>query len=140
MDSKTVSGKAKPRANYPHGRRAGDFIFVSGTSSRRADDTIAGAETTPNGPKLDVQVQTAAVLDNIADILKAFGAGLEDLCEAQCFLVDMADYAGFNETWNRYFGPGTKAPNPPTRTTVAVKQLPNPLLAIEIRAVAYKPA
>jgi 2-aminomuconate deaminase len=139
MDSKTLSGKAKPRANDAHVRRAVDFIFISGTSSRRADDTIAGVEQTPSGPKLNAEIQTAAVLDNIADILKAFDAGLEDLCEAQCFLIDMADYAGFNAAWNRYFGPGTKVPNPPTRTTVAVKQLPNPLLAIEIRAVAYKP-
>jgi 2-aminomuconate deaminase len=140
MDGKIVAGKAKPRANYQHGRRAGDFIFVSGTSSRRADNSIAGAETTATGVKLDVGVQTAAVLDNIADILKAFGAGLEDVCEMQCFLVDMADYAGFNEAWNRYFGPGTNVPNPPTRTTVAVKQLPHPHLAVEIRATAYKPA
>ncbi|MBI3452273.1 MAG: RidA family protein [Rhodospirillales bacterium] len=139
-DAATLADKARPRAHYPHARRAGDFVFVSGISARRADDSVAGAETRDGRRVLDIRAQTAAVIENIRDILGSFGAGLGDLVEAQCFLVDMADYAGFNETWNRYFGPGTAAPAGPARTTVAVKSLPHPDLAVEIRAVAFKPA
>ena len=130
-----VPGKATPRGKFPHAKRAGDFIFVSGTSSRRADNSFAGAELGADGKlTLDIRVQTRAVIENIRDILQSAGAELSDLVEAQSFLVDMDHFAAYNEVWAEYFDY-----NGPTRTTVAVRALPHPHLLIEIRAVAYKP-
>ena len=130
-----VPGKAAPRGKFPHAKRAGDFIFVSGTSSRRADNSFAGAELDAEGKlTLDIRVQTRAVIENIRDILQSAGAELTDLVEAQSFLVSMDDFAAYNEVWAEYFDYSG-----PTRTTVAVRALPHPHLLIEIRAVAYKP-
>jgi 2-aminomuconate deaminase len=134
-ESKVIAGKAKPRGKYPHARRAGDFIFVSGVSSRRADNTIAGASADAMGtPKLDIREQTRAVIGNIADILKEFGSGLADVVSVTTYLVNMNDFGGYNETYAEFFDY-----DGPARTTVAVHQLPHPHLLIEITAVAYKP-
>lgn len=130
-----IAGKAAPRGKYPHLKRAGDFLFVSGTSSRRADNTIAGAEADAMGTTvLDIAVQTRAVIENIGDILASAGAGLSDLVEIQTFLVDMNDFGAYNAVYGEFFDAAG-----PARTTVAVHQLPHPHLRIEIRAVAYKP-
>jgi 2-aminomuconate deaminase len=130
-----VPGKATPRGKYPHLKRAGDFLYVSGTSSRRADNSFAGVSTSANGAtEFDIRAQTRAVIENIRDILGSAGADLSDLVQAQSFLVDMDDFGGYNEAWAEYFDH-----NGPTRTTVAVHQLPHPHLRIEINAVAYKP-
>jgi len=135
MNGKIVEGKATPRGKYSHVRRAGDFLFVSGTSSRCADNTIAGAEVDASGnARLDIREQTRAVLDNIRDILSSVDASMNDVVEVSTFLVDMDDFAGYNEIYAEFFGE-----DPPTRTTVAVHQLPHPHLLIEIKAVAYKP-
>jgi 2-aminomuconate deaminase len=132
--SGVVAGKARPRGTFPHFRRAGDFIYVSGTSSRRADDSIAGAERAASGAVvLDIRAQTRAVLENIRDILASAGAGLGDVVEVSSFLVDMSDFAGYNEVYSEFFGYAG-----PARTTVAVAQLPHPHLLIEIKAVAYR--
>ncbi|HZC77606.1 MAG TPA: RidA family protein [Ktedonobacterales bacterium] len=131
-----MPGKARPRGAYPHFRRAGDFIFVSGTSARRADDSVAGAERDASGRVvLDIRVQTRAVLENVRDILAAAGASLTDLAEISTFLVNMADFAGYNEVYGEFFSHAG-----PARTTVAVAALPHPLLLIEIKAVAYRPS
>src|SRR3569833_917328 len=96
--SKIVEGKATPRGKYSHVRRAGDFLFVSGTSSRRADNTIAGSEVDASGnPKLDIRVQTRAVLENISDILASVGAKKNKEVELSTFLVNMDDFPGYNE-------------------------------------------
>jgi 2-aminomuconate deaminase len=134
-ESKVVEGKATPRGKYPHLKRAGDFLFVSGTSARRADDTIAGAGVDPLGTaRLDIQVQTRAVIENIRDILRTGGAQLQDVVEISTYLVNMNDFAGYNEVYGEFFGY-----DGPARTTVAVHQLPHPHLLIEITARAYKP-
>jgi 2-aminomuconate deaminase len=135
VESKIVEGKAKPRGKYPHVKRAGDFLFVSGTSSRRADNTIAGAEVDGTGTtRLDIREQTKAVIENVRDILGTVGAQLEDVVEVTTYLVNMNDFVGYNEVYGQYFGN-----DGPARTTVAVHQLPHPQLLIEIRAIAYKP-
>lgn len=132
-----MSVKARPRANYPHVRRAGDFLLVSGTSARQPDNAIAGAEVDELGTtRLDVRRQTEAVLENMRAILADEGAGLEDLVDVTCFLVNMNDFGGFNEVYNRYFD----AASGPARTTVAVHQLPHPHLLVEIKGMAWKPA
>jgi len=135
-DSAVVAGKARPRGTFPHFRRAGDLIFVSGTSARRADDSIAGAERDAAGRAvLDIRAQTRAVLGNIRDILTSAGASLADVVEVSTYLVNMADFDGYNEVYSEFFGY-----QGPARTTVAVAQLPHPQLLIEIKAIACRPA
>ncbi|CAI2445698.1 RidA family protein [Serratia liquefaciens] len=130
-----VKGKAAPRGRFPHVKRAGDFLFVSGTSARLPDNSIAGAEADAMGAtRLDIDVQTRAVLDNIRDILRSVGADLNDVVEISAFLVNMNDFSGYNAVYADYFDY-----DGPTRTTVAVHQLPHPHLLIEIKAIAYKP-
>ena len=131
-----MSNKITPRGAYPHTKRVGDFIFVSGTSSRRADNTIEGAEKVDEmGTKrLDIKVQTRAVLRNIERNLAKEGATLKDVVDITSFLVNMNDFAGYNEAYAEFFNAETG----PARTTVAVHQLPHPDLVIEIKATAYK--
>jgi 2-aminomuconate deaminase len=134
--SAVLPEKARPRGHYPHFRRAGDFLFVSGTSARRADDSITGAATDASGRVvLDIRAQTRAVLENMRDILAAAGAELADVVEVSTFLRDMADFAGYNAVYGEFFDF-----EGPARTTVAVAELPHPQLLIEIKAVAYRPA
>ena len=127
MTGIVVENLARPRGKFPHAKRAGDFIFLSGISSRRPDDTIAGEG--------DIRVQTAAVIENIRSILAAAGTSLSDLVELNAFLISMDDFAGYNEIYGNYFDA-----DGPVRTTVAVHQLPHPQLLIEMKGVAYKPA
>jgi 2-aminomuconate deaminase len=135
IESRVIEGRAKPRGKYPHVKRAGDFLIVSGTSSRRADDSIAGADVEASGTtRLDIRAQTRAVIENVKEILQTQGADLKDLVEVTSYLVNMNDFTGYNEVYGEYFGF-----DGPARTTVAVHQLPHPHLLIEIRAVAYKP-
>ena len=135
LQSAVLPGKARPRGTFPHCRRAGDFIFVSGTSARRPDDSIAGATLDASGrPLLDIRAQTRAVLENIRNILTGAGAALADVVEVSTFLTDMADFAAYNSVYSEFFGY-----EGPARTTVAVAALPHPHLLIEIKAVAYSP-
>ena len=135
MTATTLKTKATPRGKFPHIRRAGDFLFISGTSSRRQDNSFAGVEVDAMGAtNLDIRVQTRAVIENIRDILAAEGATLAHCVEITSYLVDMNDFAGYNEVWGEYFDH-----TGPTRTTVAVHQLPHPHLRVEMKAVAYKP-
>jgi 2-aminomuconate deaminase len=134
-ESKVVEGKAEPRGKFPHVKRAGDFLFVSGTSARRADNTIAGAAVDRLGTtQLDIREQTRAVIENIRDILDSVGARLQDVVEISAYLVNMNDFGGYNDVYGEFFGY-----DGPARTTVAAHQLPHPHLLIEIKAVAYKP-
>ena len=136
MTSIIVPGKAAPRGTFPHAKRAGDFIFVSGTSARRPDNSCAGATVDAGGNlHLDIREQTRAVIENIGEILAAAGASLEDLVEISAFLVDMDHFDGYNEVYAEYFDY-----EGPARTTVAVRQLPHPHLLIEIKAIACRPA
>lgn len=124
---------APPRGAYPHAHRAGDLIFVSGTSSRRPDGTIAGAVVDAGGSlTTDIGEQTHAVIANIARTLEDAGASLRDLVQITTFLVDMSDFDGYNQAYAEYFDAATG----PARTTVAVAALPHPQLAIEIQAIA----
>jgi 2-aminomuconate deaminase len=134
-DAHLVAGKATPRGAFPHVKVAGGFAYVSGTSSRRPDNTFAGVEVDDLGvTNLDIRAQTRAVIENIRDILAAVGAGLEDLVQVTTYLVNMNDFGGYNETYAEFFDH-----DGPTRTTVAVHQLPHPHLLIEIQAVACLP-
>jgi 2-aminomuconate deaminase len=131
-----VPGRATPRGRFPHVKVAGGLVFVSGTSSRRPDNTIAGASADEFGTTtLDIRAQTRAVIENIRDILREVGAELPDLVQVTSYLVSMNDFGGYNEVYGQFFDESG-----PTRTTVAVHQLPHPHLLIEMQAVAVLPA
>jgi 2-aminomuconate deaminase len=135
VQHRVVEGKAKPRGRFPHIVRAGDYLFVSGTSSRLPDNTFVGASADNSGTAtVDIRQQTRAVIENIRDILRTEGADLSNVVEVTTFLVSMNDFAGYNEVYGEYFDESG-----PARTTVAVHQLPHPLLTIEIKAIAYAP-
>ncbi|MEO6886542.1 MAG: RidA family protein [Jatrophihabitantaceae bacterium] len=135
MRAKVVPGKAAPRGRFPHVKVAGGFAYVSGTSSRRPDNSIAGASVDELGTTaLDIREQTRAVIENIRDILREVGADLSDLVQLTTYLVNMNDFGGYNDVYAEYFDQ-----TGPTRTTVAVHQLPHPHLLIEIQAVAHIP-
>jgi 2-aminomuconate deaminase len=132
-ESRVFPQKARPRGPFPHLKRVDDFIFVSGTSARRPDDTFEGVRIAPDGSvSIDIRRQTRAVFGNIRDMLTGVGAGLEAVIDVQAYLVDMADYEAFNEAYAEFFGF-----DGPTRTTVAVKELPHPHQRLMVRAVAH---
>lgn len=134
-DGKVLAGQATPRGRYPHLKRACDFVYVSGTSARRQDNTIAGATVDAMGTTaLDIRVQTRAVIETIREMLAAVGAQLPDLVQVTAYLVNMNDFGGYNEVYGEFFDSSG-----PARTTVAVHQLPHPHILIEIQAVAYVP-
>jgi 2-aminomuconate deaminase len=136
VTGRLVEGKATPRGRFPHVKVANGFAFVSGTSSRRPDNTIAGAAVDAMGTtSLDIAVQTRAVIENIADILASVGATLADVVQITTYLVNMNDFGGYNAVYASYFDE-----TGPSRTTVAVHQLPHPHLLIEIQAVAVLPS
>ncbi|WP_348666829.1 RidA family protein [uncultured Polaribacter sp.] len=128
--------KVTPRGAYPHVKVVGDFIFVSGTSSRRADNSIAGVDIIDAmGTKfLNIETQTSEVLKNIDANLQTVGASLKDVVDVAVFLVNMNDFAGYNKVYGTFFEKETG----PTRTTVAVHQLPHPDLVVEIKVTAFK--
>jgi len=127
---------AKPIANYPHMRKAGGLLYVSGISSRLPDNTHEGATQNKDGTwELDIRSQTRAVILNIKRILREAGADLSHVVDITTYLTDMKHYKGYNEEYNQFF----IAETGPTRTTIAVHQLPHPNLLVEIKAVAVDP-
>ena len=133
-----MKNKVSPRGAYPHVKVVGDFIFVSGTSSRRPDNSIAGVDIIDEmGTKfLNIEIQTREVLKNIDKNLQTVGASLKDVVDVTTFLVNMNDFSGYNKAYAEFFDKETG----PTRTTVAVHQLPHPDLVVEIKVTAYKKA
>ena len=132
-----TSAKRAPKAvgAYPHARRQGDFIFVSGIGPRQPEtDEIPGgpvrnADGTPRD--YDAAAQTKAVIENIKAILEDAGSSLDAVVDCQCFLIDMQrDFKTFNEVYRQYFE-GIQA----TRTTVEVRALPTPI-AVEMKVIA----
>jgi 2-aminomuconate deaminase len=83
---------------------------------------------------LDIRAQTRAVIENMRAILAEVGAELSDLVQVTSYLVSMNDFGGYNEVYAELFDE-----TGPTRTTVAVHQLPHPHLLIEMQGVAYRP-
>jgi 2-aminomuconate deaminase len=133
MAETDTTSEVTPRGAYPHLRRAGDLVFVSGTSSRRPDNTFAGAAVDEMGTaSLDIAAQTLAVLGNMERTLQGVGLDRRDLVDVTSFLVNMNDFGPYNVVWGAFFD-GIEAP---ARTTVAVHQLPHPHLLIEMKATA----
>jgi len=125
----------KPVGAYPHARRVGDLLFLSGVGPRQA-----GSDAIPGGPvrdadgnplDYDVRAQTEAVIANVRAVLAAAGACLEDVVDVTVFLTDMArDFPAFNEVYAAHF-----AAIQATRTTIEVGALPTPI-AVEFKVVA----
>ena len=135
-ESIILDNRAGALAQYPHAKRVGNLIFVSGVSSRRPDNSHEGVTQNEDGTvTLDIAAQTRAVIQNIQVILRAAGADLEHVVDMTTFLVNMEDFKGYNQVYNEFF----EAQNGPSRTTVAVKQLPHPNLLIEMKAIAHLP-
>ena len=131
-DGAVIAGRAEPLGAYPHFKVAPPYVFVSGASARQPDNSITGATVTEDGlVELDIRAQTRAVLTNVGEVLTSAGLDLSDLVDITSFLVDMDDFAGYNEVYGEFFDS-----TGPARTTVAVHQLPHPHLLIEVKAVA----
>eukprot|EP00455_Lapot_gusevi_P051749 TRINITY_DN779_c0_g1_i1.p1 TRINITY_DN779_c0_g1~~TRINITY_DN779_c0_g1_i1.p1 ORF type:complete len:312 (-),score=36.39 TRINITY_DN779_c0_g1_i1:24-959(-) len=131
-----VDEGAPALAHYPHMRIVNGFLYISGLSSRRPNGTHIGVRKDPDGSvTLDISEQTEGLLSNMSDLLETIGADMNHLVDVTVFLVDMSYYGAFNKVYNVWFDAATG----PTRTTVAVKQLPHPNILIEIKAVAVAP-
>ena len=122
--------------NYPHARRTGDLLFLSGIGPRAAgDDSIAGNVHDNDGALIgyDIVAQCHAVFANVKSVLQASGAAWESLVDVTVFLTDMAaDFGAYNRVWAEYFpNPGTA----PCRTTIGISALPTPI-AIELKCLA----
>jgi 2-aminomuconate deaminase len=128
-----LGDRAQALAKYPHARKVNGFIFVSGVSSRRFDNTHAGVVVHADGTvDKDITAQTDAVLQNIDAILRATGGSLDDVIDITVYLTQMTDYAAMNAVYDRHF----TRENGPARTTVGVRELPHPNLLVEMKAVA----
>lgn len=136
--SQIVSDKApEPVGPYPHARRVGDFIFVSGMGPRRpGSKEIPGVYMDAMGrvTSHDVELETRSTIENIATVLKAAGSSLDDVVDVTVFLTNMkSDFPVFNKVYGEYF-----AKIGPTRTTVEVGSLPTPI-HVELKVIAYRP-
>lgn len=129
-----AAGAAAPVGAYPHARRSGDLLFLSGIGPRPADGSdIPGVEfdAAGNVVSYDIESQCHAVFRNVTAILAAVGADLGDLLDVTVFLTDIKrDFAVFNRIYAEYIGS-----DGPCRTTVEVNRLPTPI-AIELKCIA----
>ena len=120
---------------YPHLRRVGDLVYVSGMGPRQpgTNEIPGGPTKDENGKPLeyDIRAQTHAVISNIRVILEEYGLGLENIVDVLVFLTDMErDFQDYNEVYAEYFSEIL-----PARTTVAVEALPTSI-AIELKVIA----
>lgn len=126
----------KPVGHYPHARRVGELLFLSGIGPRSpADDSIPGNAYFADGRLrgYDIEAQARAVLANVRRVLEASGARWEDLIDVTVFLTDMArDFKAYNAVWAEHFPDLASAP---CRTTVGITALPTQI-AIELKCTA----
>ena len=136
-----ASDAPKPVGLYPHSRKVGNLLFLSGVGPRVAgsdanDSGVPGLKLDHNGNFLefDFEAQVHSVFENVRKILEASGASWNDLVDVQVFLVNMKrDFHTFNRIYAEYF-----KQNQPCRTTVEINSLPTPI-AIELKCVAALP-
>lgn len=133
-----VHADAAPRAvgQYPHARRVGELLFLSGIGPRNpADNTVPGNVVDAEGGLVahDIRAQALATFANVRAVLAAGGARWEDLVDVTVYLTRMdTDFATFNAVWAEHFPDAASAP---CRTTVGVDALPTPI-AIELKCIA----
>lgn len=135
-ESVHTSTAPAPVGNYPHARRVGDLLFLSGIGPRApGSDRIPGNVRNPRGTLVahDIAAQTRQVFANVREVLEASGARWEDLVDVTVFLTDMAlDFDAYNAVWAEYFPDPATAP---CRTTLGITALPTPI-AIELKCIA----
>jgi len=130
-----ISNKApEPVGLYPHARRVGNLLFLSGVGPReRGTKAIPGVELDDAGniTVYDIEKQCHSVFNNVKNILEESGASWNDLIDVTVFLTNMKDdFPVYNKLWAQYF-----AENPPCRTTIEINCLPTPI-AIELKCIA----
>lgn len=140
--SNEVNSQAAPRpvGSYPHARKVGNLLFLSGVGPRVAgsdanDSGVPGLELDHNGnfKSFDFEAQVHSVFANVKAVLESAGARWDQLVDVTVFLVDMKrDFATFNRIYAEYF---KDVENKPCRTTVAINALPTPI-AIELKCIA----
>lgn len=132
IDSNTAP---EPVGAYPHARRVGDFLFLSGVGPRKKNSKQIPGVTLDENRNIvtyDIQEQCRSVFENVKVILEDSGAKWTDLVDVTVFLTNMKDdFKLYNEMWKEYFGE-----NPPCRTTIEINCLPTPI-AIELKCTAY---
>jgi 2-aminomuconate deaminase len=139
--SEVIHATRAPRAvgHYPHARRVGDLLFLSGIGPRNAaDDAIPGNVHAADGTlaAYDIVAQCHSVFANVRAVLEASGAQWRDLVDVTVYLTDMArDFKAYNAVWAEYFPDAATAP---CRTTLGITALPTPI-AIELKCVAALP-
>ena len=137
MNEAVHAGTApRPVGSYPHARRVGNLLFLSGIGPRdAATDAILGNVHDAAGRLIsyDIDSQTRAVFANVRAVLQASGAAWNDLVDVTVYLTDMArDFDTYNAVWAEYF---PDPDNAPCRTTLGITALPTPI-AIELKCVA----
>jgi 2-aminomuconate deaminase len=124
----------EPVGAFPHAKRVGNLLFLSGIGPRkRGSKEIPGVTLDPAGnvAAYDVEAQTLAVFENVRLVLEDAGAGWDDIVDVTVFLTDMKrDFPTFNRLYAEHF-----TTNRPTRTTVEVGALPTPI-AVELKVIA----
>lgn len=133
-DSNHSARAPKPVGAYPHSRRVGDLLFLSGVGPRKAGTTeIPGVELDSSGKVLshDIEIQCRSVFDNVRMILEDSGSNWENLVDVTVYLTNMKeDFKKYNQIYAEYF-----KENQPCRTTVEILSLPTPI-AIELKCIA----
>ena len=134
QDTINTSNAAKPLGAYPHARRVGNLLFLSGIGSRSAgDNTIPGLEIDSEGNilKYDIAAETHQCFANVKAVLQASGSSWDRIVDVTVFLTNMKnDFAVYNKIYAEYFTSVQAC-----RTTVEVKSLPTPI-AIELKVIA----
>ena len=131
---------AEPVGAFPHARRVGNLLFLSGIGPRvRERKEIPGVTLGESGNVIehDIETQCRAVFENVRLVLEDAGASWSDIVDVTVFLTEIKkDFPIYNRVYAEYFG-GSGKPNP-TRTTVEVTALPTPI-AIELKVIAAFP-
>jgi len=135
VDNKLYSSKApEPVGLYPHARRVGNLLFLSGMGPRqKGSKKIPGVELDDKGniTSYDIETQCRSVFENIKAVLEEAGSGWDKIVDVTVFLTNMkADFAIYNRVYAEYF-----KDNQPCRTTLEIKSLPTPI-AIELKVIA----
>lgn len=135
-DAVRTGNAPRPVGLYPHARRAGDLLFLSGVGPRdAASNAVPGNVHDAQGRLIayDIELQTRSVFANVRAVLEASGATWDDLVDVTVYLTDMGrDFAAYNALWAEYFPDIDRAP---CRTTLGITALPTPI-AIELKCVA----
>ncbi len=142
MSDRSISSSkaAEPVGAYPHARRVGNLLFLSGVGPRRrGSKEIPGVKVDAAGKMVsyDIEAQIRSCFENVRLILGEAGSRWEDIVDVQVFLTDLErDFSLYNKVYAEYFPPG---PTQPTRTTIGITALPqggNTPIAFEVKVVA----